>query len=260
MYVDSHCHLTFEDFKDDMDGILARANNAGVEHMVSICTTIDEFPAIHTLVSRHDQMSCTVGIHPHEAESQAKITVEELKQYATQEKVVGIGETGLDFYYEHAPRAIQIEQFRTHIAASRDLQIPLIVHTREAEQETLEVLKEEYKKGEFPGVIHCFTASAKFAEEVLKLGFYISISGIVTFKKATALQEIVKNIPLEKLLIETDSPYLAPIPNRGKRNEPSFVIYVAQKISEIKDIPSKKVAEVTSNNFYTLFNKVQRPA
>lgn len=260
MLVDSHCHLDFPDFQEDMPDVLARARGAGVQTMLSICTHVSKFDQVHTIAKADPDIYCTVGIHPHNAEDEPKVSVDALLEKAQSPKVIGFGETGLDFFYDHSPRDIQKEQFRTHIRAARLADLPVIIHTREAEAETLEILQDEHAKGAFRGLIHCFSASNSFAEEVLKLGLYISISGIVTFNKAEELRQTVKNVPLGRLLVETDAPYLAPVPKRGKRNEPAFTAHTAAKVAEIKGLSPDEVARQTTDNFFALFSKADRPA
>jgi TatD DNase family protein len=258
--VDSHCHLDFPDFASEVDDVVARARDAGVGLMVTISTKVSEFDRVRAIAERFENVYCTVGIHPHEAASEPEIDTATLVRLATHPKVVGIGETGLDYYYEHSPREAQMRNFRAHIAAARETGLPLVVHTREADDDTAAVLAEEMGKGAFPGLLHCFTSSAGLAAEALRHGFYISLSGIVTFKSAASLQETVRNIPLNRLLVETDAPYLAPIPKRGKRNEPSFVVHTAAKVAELQGVGTEVLAQATSENFLRLFTRVPREA
>ncbi|MEN6544238.1 TatD family hydrolase [Parvibaculum sp.] len=258
--VDSHCHLDFPDFASEVDEVVARAHDAGVGLMVTISTKISQFDRIVAIAERFPNVYCTVGIHPHEAASEPETDTARLVELAQHPKVVGIGETGLDYFYEHAPREAQIRAFRAHIGAARETQLPLVVHTRDADADTASLLTEEMEKGAFPGLLHCFTSSQKLAEEALALGFYISLSGIVTFKSAAELQETVRHVPLERILVETDSPYLAPIPKRGKRNEPSFVVHTAMKVAELKGVAAGELADATSENFLRLFSRVPREA
>lgn len=254
--VDSHCHLNYPDFQEDLDAVVANASEHGVKYMQTICTKISEFMEVRSVAERYDNIWCSVGIHPHEAGKES-ISMSELTQLACHEKVIGIGETGLDYFYEHSPREKQQESFRTHIAVSRDMGLPLIVHTRDADEDTIAILRDEMKKGVFPGLIHCFSSSHELAVAAMEMGFYISISGIVTFKKALELQESVRQIPLEKILVETDAPYLAPIPFRGKRNEPAYTRHTAEMVAELKGISVEEVAEVTTRNFFELFSKAK---
>lgn len=253
--IDSHCHLDFPDFGDELDDVVARAGRAGISHMVTISTHLSRFPRVLAVAERFDNVFCTVGIHPHEAGTEAEVSCDELVELAQHPKVVGIGETGLDFYYEHSPRDVQERQFRTHIAAARETGLPLIVHTRDADTDTIRILEEEHAKGAFPGLIHCFSASGALAERMVGIGLYISFSGIVTFKKADALRDVAKTLPAERILVETDSPYLAPVPRRGKRNEPAYTAFTAQKIAEIRGVSAAEIARTTTANFKRLFAK-----
>ncbi|WP_169545528.1 TatD family hydrolase [Sneathiella aquimaris] len=259
MLVDSHCHLDFEQLSSQMDDVLRRAELANVGHMLTIGTKLRQFDGVRAIAEAHDNIHCSVGIHPHEAEEEGSdITVQKLVDLASHPKVVAIGETGLDYFYEHSPRDIQRQSFRIHIEAARETGLPLIVHTRNADQDTIDILHEEYAKGPFTGVIHCFSSGWEVAEKSMEIGFLISISGIVTFKAAEDLRDHVRKIPLDKLLVETDSPYLAPIPNRGKTNEPSFVAHTAAKVAELKEVSQTEIADITTQNFFALFNKIQR--
>jgi TatD DNase family protein len=258
MLIDSHCHLDFPELAGDEAGVLARARTAGVGGMLTIGTRLDQFERVRAIAERHDNVWCSVGVHPHEAKEEGQRTPDRLIEATHHPKVVGIGETGLDFYYEHSPRDEQIESFRAHIAASRQTGLPLIVHTRDADRETIDVLEEEAAKGAFPGLIHCFSSGAEVARHALALGFYISISGIVTFKAAESLRDIVRDIPLDRLLVETDSPYLAPIPKRGKTNEPAYVAHTAAKVAELKGIGIAELQAATTSNFFRLFAKAER--
>lgn len=258
MLVDSHCHLNFPELIKDIDIILENAKNANVGYMQTICTKITEFPTILALAEKYPHIFCSVGVHPNDVVEQGLIASEKIINYCQHKKVIGIGETGLDFYYEHSPRELQIQSFIEHIKAARETKLPIIIHTRAADQETMEILEEEMKKGKFQGLIHCFTATKELADFVLNLGLYISISGIVTFKKAVELQEVVKAIPIDRLLVETDAPYLAPVPYRGKRNEPAFVKHVAEFIANLHDMNIEEFISITTNNFFTLFNKAVR--
>jgi len=257
MLVDSHCHLDFPDFAAERAAVIARAGAAGVATMLTIATRLDEFPGVQTIAEAHDEVWCSVGAHPHEARDHAALRPEELIALASHPKVVGIGETGLDFHYDLSPRDIQEEVFRVHIAASCATGLPLIIHAREADGEVARILEEERPP---PGVMHCFSSGRGLAEAALALGFYISISGIVTFRNAEELRAIVRDVPLDRLLVETDAPYLAPVPHRGKRNEPAFVAATAAAVAALKGLPLQDLAEVTSANFFRLFAKASRPA
>ncbi|MCP5381791.1 MAG: TatD family hydrolase [Kordiimonadaceae bacterium] len=257
--VDSHCHLNYGSLADDMDGVLKRAADAGVGTMLAINARLSEYEDVLKIAKAHDHIWATVGSHPHDAEDEWGIKPEQLIEMAKHEKVVGIGETGLDYFYEHSPRDKQKENFIAHIEASRETGLPLIVHARDADDDCAEIMEAEMKKGEYPAVIHCFTASEEFARRSLDIGCYISLSGIVTFKSARELQEAVKIIPLSRLLIETDAPFLAPVPMRGKPNEPSFVKYTAEFLSHHFDVSFEDLARATTDNFFTLFSKTKRP-
>ena len=255
MLVDSHCHLDFPDFDNELDEVVARAGAAGVSHMLTICTHVTKFAQVRAVAGRFDNMWCTVGIHPHNAEAEPEVTAEQLIAYADDPKVVAFGETGLDFFYEHSPRARQERSFRAHIAAARETGLPIIIHTRDADDDMIRILREEGEQGAFPGVIHCFSSGPDVAATAVELGLYISISGIITFKKADDLRRTVRDVPLDRLLVETDSPYLAPVPKRGKRNEPAFTAYTAAQLAELKDIDTPTLAQRTTENFFALFAK-----
>jgi len=259
MLVDSHCHLDYEVFAEDFADILARAKDNGVGLFQTISTKVTEFHKLKKLIETYPNIYASIGIHPHEVDEHPEVSVEDLFEYTKHPKVIGIGETGLDLYYEHSKIEKQQDYFLRHIEVSHLSGLPLIIHTRDADPLTIEILKEAKKKFDFTGLIHCFSSeSLEFAKSCLDLGLYISISGIVTFKKALALQEVVKQVPLDRLLVETDSPYLAPDPYRGKRNEPAFVKKVAEKISDLKNVSFQEVSDQTTENFFKLFNKVQR--
>lgn len=263
MFVDSHCHLNYAGLAEDERGVVARARAAGVGTMLTINTKLSEFDEVLAIARRHPNVFCTVGVHPHEADSD-QASVAEIVKRTADPLVVGIGETGLDYFYEHSPRELQKAGFRRHIAAARQSGLPIIVHTRDADDDCAEILREAMAndgqgQGPLTGVIHCFTASRAFAEIALELGFYISISGIVTFKAADDLRETVKIIPLDRLLIETDAPFLAPIPHRGKTNEPAFVAHTAAKVAELKGTAVEDLARITTENFFRLFSKAQKP-
>ncbi|HTT82429.1 MAG TPA: TatD family hydrolase [Rhizomicrobium sp.] len=259
MLVDSHCHLDFPDFAAELPDVVARAKAAGVGVCVTIGTKLSQFAPVAAVAARFPNVYCTVGSHPHEAEHEPLAGPAPLLEWAQQPKVVGIGESGLDYYYEHSPRAQQQANFRAHIAAARELELPLIVHTRDAEDDTIEILREEMGQGAFTGLIHCFTGTARLAEAARDLGFYISASGIMTFKKSDALREVLKTVPLDRLLVETDAPYLAPMPHRGKRNEPAFVVHTAARLAELKGVSADELARATTGNFFRLFTRATRP-
>jgi len=259
MLVDSHCHLDFPDFASELDAVVERAHAAGVATMVTIGTTLEKFPGVRAVAERYDDIWCSVGIHPHEAEAEPIGDSTPLLARAAHPKVVGIGETGLDYYYEHSPREEQRSNFRHHIASARESGLPLIVHTRDAEDDTIAILREEMSNGAFTGLIHCFTGTATLARAALDLGFFISASGIATFKKSDALRAVLKEVPLDRLLVETDAPYLAPMPHRGKRNEPAFVANTAAMLADLKGVAAKELADATTANFFRLFAKAAPP-
>ena len=255
MFIDSHCHLNYKGLVEDQQGVLERARAAGVETMLNISTRASEWDEVIGLAEREGDVWASVGIHPHEADVHPDIETATLVDRARHPRVVGIGESGLDFYYDHSDRDRQRESFRAHIAAARESGLPLIVHTRDAEEDTHAILADEMGKGAFTGVIHCFTASADFARKALDLGLYISISGIVTFKNAKDLQETARTLPLDKLLIETDSPFLAPVPHRGRPCEPAYVADTARFLADLRGETVEQLSAATSANFRTLFAK-----
>ena len=255
MFVDSHCHLNYKGLVEDQAGVLARARAAGVTAMLNIATRASEWDDVLAVAERESDVWASVGVHPHDADTHPDVEAETLVERARHPRVVGIGESGLDFYYDRSDRDRQRASFRSHIAAARESKLPLIVHTRDAEEDTAAILGEEMGKGAFTGVIHCFTASAGFARIALDLGLFISMSGIVTFKNAKDLAAVAKDIPQERLLIETDSPFLAPVPHRGRACEPAFVADTARFLSELRGEPLEELAAATAANFRTLFNK-----
>jgi TatD DNase family protein len=257
MLVDSHCHLDFPDFAPERDAVIARARAAGVGTMVTICTRLDQFDGVRAIAEGDDGIWCSVGAHPHEAADHAALTTARLIELSAHGRVVGIGETGLDFHYDLSPRDVQEQVFRAHIAASKATGLPLIIHAREADGEIAQILIEEAPP---PGVLHCFSSGRALAESALGLGFYVSISGIVTFKNADDLRGIVRDIPSDRLLVETDAPYLAPVPYRGRRNEPAFVATTAAAIATLRGVDPESLAAETTANFFRLFTKARRPA
>lgn len=260
MWVDSHCHLDFPDFAGQLEDVIARAQANGVERFLTIGTHLSKHAQVLNVAERFDTVWCTTGLHPHEAAAEAIDGPEALILNAQHPKVVGIGETGLDFYYEQSPRREQEIAFRHHIAAARETQLPLIVHTRDADPETIKILREEWGKGPFPGLIHCFTSGQALADAALAMGFYISVSGIATFKTAEPIRQVLRSVPIDRLLVETDSPYLAPIPHRGKRNEPAFVVHTGAMLSALKGVAPDALARQTTENFHRLFQKIPSPA
>jgi TatD DNase family protein len=255
--IDSHCHLNYKGLVEDQAAVIARARGAGVRGMLNISTREREWADIIATAEAHEDIWASVGIHPHEADAHPDIDARKLVAAAAHPKVIGIGETGLDYYYDHSDRAQQQASFRAHIAASRETGLPLIVHTRDAEEDTLSILREETGKGAFPGLIHCFTASGAFADAALELGFYISISGIVTFKNAKELQAVAQRLPTERLLIETDAPFLAPVPHRGKTCEPAFVADTARFLADLRGVEGEALIDSSTASFYALFTKAQ---
>lgn len=257
MFVDSHCHLNYKGLVEDQAGVIARAIEAGVSGMLNISTRESEWDEVIAAATGTTNIWASVGIHPHEADGHPDVDTSKLVTKATHSRVIAIGETGLDYYYDHSDREQQLASFRTHIAASRETGLPLIVHTRDAEEDTAGILAEEMGKGAYPGVIHCFTASQDFAEKALALGLYISISGIVTFKNAKDLQASAEIIPEDRLLIETDAPFLAPVPHRGRPCEPAFVADTARFLAALRGVSVEVLAAQTRANFFRLFNKAQ---
>lgn len=255
--IDSHCHLDYEPMAGDIKGTLRRAKDKGIKALLTICTDLSKIPVVMDIAESHEEIFASIGVHPHE--SQKTLPENELFKVLTKEatraKVVAFGETGLDYYYTHSPQHDQKKVFKAHIEAALECDLPLIIHTRDAEEDTIDFLK-TLGQGKARGVIHCFSGSSWLRDQALKLGFYISISGIITFKKAEVLREIVKEVPLDKLLVETDSPYLAPEPYRGKSNEPAFMIETAKKLAELKDVSLEELGTQTTQNFLNLFSKV----
>ena len=257
MLVDSHCHLNYPQLADTA-GIIARAKAAGVGLMQTISTQRSDFAQVKALATEHPEIYCSIGIHPHEAEPHDDITIEELVREANHPRVIGIGETGLDYYYEHSPRRAQQELFRRHILAARQLDLPVIVHSRDADEDTVAILADEMGKGAFRFLIHCFSSTKYLSDKSVELGGYISCSGILTFKKSQALRDAVADVPLDRLLVETDSPYLAPEPHRGKPCEPAYTALTAQTVATVKGVSAEEVARITTENFFRLFSKAAR--
>jgi TatD DNase family protein len=257
MLVDSHCHLDFPDFKDELDAVIDRAADAGVGTLLTICTHLTRFDRVLAVAERFDNVFCTVGVHPHEAAREPRVAAEHLVRIAEHPKVVGFGETGLDYYYEHSPRDEQQQSFRIHIEAARNAGLPLVVHTRNADADTARILGEELEKGPLSGVLHCFSSTRKLADNAIGMGLYISFSGVVTFKKTEELRATAAALPLDRILVETDAPYLAPVPKRGKRNEPSYVAYTANEVARVRAMDAGALAEATTDNFFRLFEKAR---
>ncbi len=250
--IDSHCHLDHEPLKSDLSNIIKRSKDVGIEKLLTISTSVESFQKIKNIINEDEIIFGTIGIHPHETDNN-EISIEYIvKNFDENPKIIGIGETGLDFYYNNSDKEKQIKSFKKHIEASIKTNSPLVVHSRNAEDETFEILN-KYQGEKLKILMHCFTGSKNFAEKLLKLNAFFSASGIITFKNSIDLQETFKILPLEKILIETDSPYLAPVPNRGKKNEPSFLPYTAQKLAEIKDLSKQEITKITTKNFNNLF-------
>ena len=258
MFVDSHCHLNYKGLVEQQVDVLARARESGVSAMLNISTRECEWDDVIGLAEQESDVWASVGIHPHEADQHVGMDCAKLVEKSAHPRVVAIGETGLDYYYDKSDRAQQCTGFREHIKASRGTGLPIIIHTRDAEADTAAILTEEMREGAFTGVIHCFTASAAFARIALDLGMYISLSGIVTFKNAQDLQDVAKWLPEDRLLVETDAPFLAPIPHRGRTGEPAFVADTARFVSQLRGVAPEILAQQTSDNFYNLFSKAIR--
>jgi len=253
MYIDSHCHINFPELNEKIDQVLNNMKNHHISHALCVSVTLDKIDEILSLANKYSNIYASVGVHP-DYENIEEPDIDTLYRYSKEKKVVAIGETGLDYFRLKGDLSWQRERFRTHIRAAIKSSLPLIVHTRNAQEDTIKIMREEGADST-TGVMHCFTESYEMAKQAIDLGFYISFSGIITFKNAESLRETVKKLPIENILIETDSPYLAPVPNRGKLNEPSNVRYVAEKIAELKGISIEEVAEITTNNFFKLFAK-----
>ena len=260
MLIDSHCHLDFPDFASERDAVVERARAAGLKRIITISTRADAFAKISLIADNYDDVFCTVGTHPHHAVEEAEVSQDRLVELARHRKCVGIGEAGLDYHYDQTPREIAAKVFRAHIAAARQCGLPIVVHARDADADIAAILRDEMEKGAFTGLLHCFTASAMLAETALSLGLYISFSGVLTFKNSRPLREIARAVPMDSLLVETDAPYLAPVPYRGKRNEPAFVAATAQVLADVKGVSPQTIAAETSANALRLFSKMPAPA
>nr|WP_320142197.1 TatD family hydrolase [uncultured Cohaesibacter sp.] len=258
MLVDSHCHLDFPDFKEELDDVVRRAELAGVGHMVTICTRIKKFDEVKAIAERYDNVFCSVGTHPHNADEELDYSAEDIAKLAEHPKCVAIGEVGLDYFYDNAPREAQAEGFRRHIKAARMTGQPLSIHTRDAEDDTIAILKEGMEEGAFPALLHCYSSNRELAMRSLEMGLYVSLSGIFTFKRSQEIRDTIKDVPLDRLLVETDAPYLAPMPYRGKRNEPSYVVNTAQVLADVKGVSLEEITKITTDNFFRLFSKATR--
>jgi TatD DNase family protein len=259
MLIDTHCHLDFPDFAPEQDEVIARGRAQGVARFITISTHVGKFAAIRAVAERYDDVFCTVGTHPIHAHEEPEASVAELVELSRHEKCVGLGEAGLDYFHDKASRELAHRVFRTHIAAARESGLPLVIHARDADEDCAAILREEMGKGPFPALIHCFTSTRALAETAIELGLSISFSGVVTFKSAQNLRDIARDVPMERLLVETDAPFLAPTPHRGKRNEPAYVADTARVLAEVKGVSFEEMAARTTANALRLFSKMTRP-
>lgn len=259
MLVDSHCHLDFPDFAPELDAVVDRARTAGIGRMVTISTRVRKLDGLLAITDRFDDVFCSVGTHPHHADEELDISTADLVALTGHDKVVAIGEAGLDYFYDNAPRDAQAQGFRAHIAAARDTGLPLVIHSRDADDDMARILEDEMGKGAFPAVLHCFTGGRALAMKAIELGLYVSFTGILTFKKSDDLRAIAADLPADRILVETDAPYLAPGKMRGKRNEPAFVAETAGVLAGIRAVSPEEIAEQTTRNFFRLFSKVPTP-
>jgi TatD DNase family protein len=258
MLVDSHAHLDFPEFASERDQVIERARAAGVGRIVTISTRVRKFPYLKEIVERYDDVFCSIGTHPHNAAEESTVTADDLRAAAKHPKVVAIGEAGLDYHYDHSPRDAQERSFRLHIAVARETKLPLVIHAREADDDIARILEEESGKGAFPFVLHCFTGGPELARRAIALGGSISFTGILTFKNSGGLREIAASLPADRVMVETDAPYLAPGKWRGKRNEPAYVVETARVLAETRGVTPEAIAETTTENFFRLFAKVPR--
>jgi TatD DNase family protein len=259
MLVDSHCHLDFPDFASELDAVVARAADAHLMRLVTISTRVRRFAGVLAIAERFPDVFCSVGTHPHYAHEELDVTPDDLVAHTRHPKVVAIGEAGLDYHYDNSPRDAQERGFRNHIAAARATGLPLVIHAREADADVAQILEEETGQGAFPAVLHCFTGGPELARRAVALGLYVSFSGILTFKNSSVLRTVAAELPADRILVETDAPYLAPNPFRGKRNEPAYVVETAKILAETRGVSFAQIAQQTSDNFFRLFNKVPRP-
>jgi TatD DNase family protein len=260
MLVDSHCHLDFPDFGAELDAIVARARALDIGRIVTISTRVKRHAQVMAVAERFDDVFCSVGTHPHHADEELDISADDLAARSQHPKVVAIGEAGLDYHYDNSPRAAQEQGFRAHIAAARQTGLPLVIHSRDADDDMARILEEETGKGAFPAVLHCFTGGRALAMRAVALGHYVSFTGILTFKNSQNLRDIAAELPADRILVETDAPYLAPLPYRGKRCEPAYVVETAKVLSQARSVAPEQIASQTTENFFRLFNKVPRPA
>ena len=259
MLVDSHCHLDFPDFADDLDAVVERARGRGVGRMVTICTRVRRFEQVRAVAGQFEDVFCSVGTHPHNADEETDVTAEELVRLSQDPKVVAIGEAGLDYHYDKSDRTNQAAGLRVHIDAARRTGLPLVIHARAADEDMAAILRDAHAEAPFPAVLHCFSSGRALAETGIELGLYVSFSGILTFRNGEALREIARDLPRDRVLVETDAPYLAPVPNRGKRNEPSYVADTAAVLADCWEMSDAEVRARTTENFFDLFSKVPRP-
>jgi TatD DNase family protein len=260
MLIDTHCHLDFPEFAPERDDVVARARAAGLGRMITISTQVQKFPTIAAIADAYDDVFCTVGTHPHEAHVEPEASADKLVSLALHPKCVGIGEAGLDYHYDRAPRDVAARVFRTHIAAARESGLPLVIHNRDSDEDMAAILEDEMSKGAFKALLHCFTGSRQLAERALAIGLSISFSGVLTFKKSDELRDVARSVPRDRLLVETDAPFLAPVPYRGKRNEPAFVKETAKVLAEVKGLSEAELASLTTANALWLFSKMPAPA
>ena len=258
MLVDSHCHLDFPDFASELDAVVVRARAAGIGRMVTISTRVKKHAQVLAIAEKFPDVFCSVGTHPHNAQEETDIDAAKLIALSQHPKIVAIGEVGLDYHYDKSPRDLQAKSFREHIAAARATKLPLVIHSRDCDEDMAKILTDEMGKGAFPAVLHCFTGGRDLAFKAIDLGLYVSFTGILTFKNSGALREIAAQLPAERILVETDAPYLAPGPYRGKRNEPSYVVETARVLAEARGVSADEIARQTTENFFRLFNKVPR--
>lgn len=260
MLVDHHCHLDFPQFEENRGELIARAHAAGVRVMVTICTRIRNLDKLLAISEAHSSVYCSVGTHPHYADEELDVSSDEIVKLAQHPRVVAIGEAGLDYHYQKSSKEGQADGFRRHIVAARETGLPLEIHTRDADQDTIAILEEAYRDGPFPAILHCYTGGPELARRAVELGLYVSFTGVVTFKKNDALREIARDVPLDRILVETDAPYLAPMPYRGKTNEPAYVVHTVAQLAEVRGLAPEAFAAAATDNFFRLFQKVPRPA
>lgn len=259
MLIDSHCHLDDPSLAVEIEDVVQRARDSGVEFMLTISTEVRAFETVRAVAEKYENIYCTVGTHPHNAGKEPDVSADELVELIAHPKVVGIGETGLDYHYDNSPRDVQAACFRVHIEAAIRSGLPLVIHSREAETDTADIIEEGLRKGPFTPLLHCFSSDRSLAERGLAVGAYISFSGILTFKAAEEIRKVAAEAPLDRILVETDAPYLAPTPHRGKRNEPAYVIHTAARLAQVRGMSADEINKVTSRNFFTLFDKIRPP-